>query len=84
MVPGHVQSLSRVPPDQPGGGAGGELDSGGLRRTPRGECGLRSAKCGIARQSRLKPLSSHLQATTKPHQSRDMKTQQSMPGMDSS
>jgi hypothetical protein len=30
MVPEQVQSMSRVPPDQPEGGAGGELDSGGL------------------------------------------------------
>ncbi len=30
MVPGHVQGLSRVPPDHPGGGARGELYSGGL------------------------------------------------------
>jgi len=27
---GHVQGRSRVPPDRPGGGAGGELYSGGL------------------------------------------------------
>ena len=30
MVPGHVQGLSRVPPDHPEGGAGGELYSEGL------------------------------------------------------
>jgi hypothetical protein len=30
MVPGHVQGLSRVPPDHHEGGAGGELDSEGL------------------------------------------------------
>jgi hypothetical protein len=34
MVPGHVQGLSRVPPDHAEGGAGGELDSGGLWWTP--------------------------------------------------
>ena len=34
MVPEHVQSLSRVPPDQPEGGEGRELDSGGLWGTP--------------------------------------------------
>ena len=27
---GHVQGMSRVPPDHPEGGAGVELDSGGL------------------------------------------------------
>jgi len=27
---GHVQGMSRVPPDHPEGGAGGELYSGGL------------------------------------------------------
>ena len=30
MVPGHVQGLSRVPPDHPERGAGGELYSEGL------------------------------------------------------
>ena len=30
MVPGHVQGLSRVPPDHPEGAAEGELYSEGL------------------------------------------------------
>jgi hypothetical protein len=30
MVPGHVQGMSRVPPDHPKEGAGGELDSEAL------------------------------------------------------
>jgi len=30
MVPGHVQGLSRVPPDHPEGAAEGELYSKGL------------------------------------------------------
>jgi hypothetical protein len=35
MVPGHVQGLSRKPPDHPEGGVGGELDSDGLWGTPK-------------------------------------------------
>ena len=34
MVPDHVQGLSRVPPEQPEGGAGVELDSRGLCGKP--------------------------------------------------
>src|ERR1017187_9070369 len=52
---GHVQGRSRVPPDHPKGGAGGELYSKDLWRTHGGECGLRIADCGIIGQRCPKP-----------------------------
>jgi len=52
---GRHQGGTRVPPDHPEGGAGGELYLEGLWRTAWGECGMRNAECGVVGQSRPKP-----------------------------
>jgi hypothetical protein len=54
MVPGHVQGLSRVPPDRPEGGAGGELDSDGLWWTPGSEGRRQNEECRMQNR-RAKP-----------------------------
>ena len=54
MVPGHVQGLSRMPPDHPEGAAGGGLYSEDLWRTPWGECGMRNSRKRLL-QARYRP-----------------------------
>ena len=47
MVPGHVQGLSRVPPDHPEGSPGGRVYSRGLWRTRGNEGRTQAAERAI-------------------------------------
>src|SRR5208282_946595 len=66
MVPGYVQGLSRVPPDQPEGGEGGELYSQGLWKTLNIQHPATNFHPRTAPQSHPKPLQCDIKATPKP------------------